>query len=391
MTRPGFIAVVQRELAWLRAQPWEQALLVWVPLVTMALMLGLFARGVPVGLPIALVDDDHSALSRDLARRIAATRSVAISIQPESLAAAWPLVREREVYGVVHIPRHWERDRDRGLALPIVFYDNTLYYLVAGLIGGSVQSAVTSMDQERAVASEARFGGGFEAAAGRIGVISADLRTLYNPSLSYEAYLAGMMLPAILHLFAVIAAVATLGREFRRRTVGDWLACSGGHLPTALAGKLAPTLTVYLLLSLLLLLTLAGWRGWSVAGSFVLWYASIALLMLASMTVALLFVGATGNLRAALSVTGICIAAALAYSGFSFPLVAMDAPARFWSSLLPFTHYLPLQQGQWQSGASVSAWAHAMAILALFVVIPLALGGPLLARHCRKPRKWGAL
>jgi ABC-2 type transport system permease protein len=389
--REGFRSVVRRELAWYGESRWNPALLIWIPALTLGLLLWLFSEGVPVELPVALVDEDRSASARELAMRIDATRGVAIVAQPPGLAKAWSLVRQREVYGVVHIPRHWERDGARGDAPPVVFYNNTQYYLIAGLVGGSVQGAVRSVSAEGSVAREARFGGGFEEAAERVATVSADLRTLYNPALSYEAYLAGMIMPAILHLFAVIAAVSALGREFRGRTVGNWIARAGGSLPVAVAGKLAPVLAAYLLLALGLLATLAGWRGWAVAGSFALWYAGIAMLMLASMAVAVLFVGATGNLRFALSLTGVCIATALAYSGFSFPRAAMDLPGRLWSALLPFTWYLPLQQGQWQSGADVAAWARSMGMLALFVAGPLALGWPLLARNARRPERWGGL
>ena len=111
----------------------------------------------------------------------------------------------------------------RNAPQPVVLYDNAQFSLVAGTIGGDVRAAVTSMAVERLVASEARFGGGFAQAAMRLNGVQADLRTLFNPSLSYEAYFAGMLLPVALHLFCVIAAVSALGREFRDRSVDAWL------------------------------------------------------------------------------------------------------------------------------------------------------------------------
>ena len=389
MATAGLRAVLARELRHFRQQPWDLALLVWFPAASLVLLLWMFSAGIPTGLPIAVVDEDHSSGSRELIRRMAATRGLALTAQPPSLEAAQPLVRGGAVYGVVHIPAHWERDRLRNVPQPVVLYGNAQISLVAGIIGGDVRAAVTSTVIDRAVASEARFGGGFAQAAGRLGGVQADLRTLFNPSLSYEAYFAGMLMPVVLHLFCVIAAVSALGREFRDRSVHDWLHSAGGSLPRALLGKLAPVGAVYMLFALAIVALFAGWRGWAPAGSLVLWIVAIAVLMIVSLAVAVLLVGLTMNMRTALSATGIYVATGLAFSGFSYPRVAMGEAAQWWGGLLPYTHYLPVQQGQWLGGADASAWGQGMAPLLLFVAVPLLIGLPLLGRAVRQPARWG--
>jgi ABC-2 type transport system permease protein len=317
-------------------------------------------------------------------------RGLAVTAQPPSLEAARSAVRSGAVYGIVHIPADWDRDRLRNVSPPVVLYDNAQFSLVAGTLGGDVRASVASMAFERLVASEARFGGGFAQAAMRLNGVQADLRTLFNPSLSYEAYFAGMLLPVALHLFCVIAAVSALGREFRDRSVDAWLASAGGSLPRALIGKLAPLGLVYLLLSVGLVVTFAGWRGWPPAGSLVLWVVAIAVLMIVSVTIAIMLVGLTLNLRRALSLTGFYVATGLAFSGFSYPRAAMGEVAQWWGGLLPYTHYLPVQQGQWLGGASAGTWAHGMVPLLAFMAVPLLVGLPLLARAVRQPARWGA-
>lgn len=390
MATTGLRAVLERELQYLGGQPWDRALLLWFPVASLALLLWMFSSGIPTGLPIAVVDQDHSSGSRELSRRLAAMRGLAVTAQPPSLEAARSLVRSGAVYGIVHIPANWQRDQLRHAPQPVVLYDNAQFSLVAGTIGSDVRAAVTSMTVERLLASEARFGGGFAQAAMRLNGVQADLRTLFNPSLSYEAYFAGMLLPVALHLFCVIAGVSALGREFRDRTVDAWLASAGGSLPRALIGKLAPVGLVYLLLSVGLVVTFAGWRGWPPAGSLVLWMVAIAALMIVSVAIAIMLVGLTLNLRRALSLTGFYVATGLAFSGFSYPRAAMGEVAQWWGGLLPYTHYLPVQQGQWLGGASPGSWTQGMAPLLVFIVVPLLIGIPLLGRAARQPARWGA-
>jgi len=390
MATTGLRAVVARELQHLGGQPWDLALLAWFPMATLVLLLWMFSVGVPTGLPIAVVDQDHSSGSRELIRRMASMRGLAVTAQPPSLEAARSAVRSGAVYGIVHIPAHWERDRLRNAPQPVVLYDNAQFSLVAGIIGGDVRAAVTSVAVEHLIASEARFGGGLAQAAMRLNGVQADLRTLFNPSLSYEAYFAGMLLPVALHLFCVIAAVSALGREFRDRTADAWLQSAGGSLWRALIGKLAPLGLVYLLLSVGLVVTFAGWRGWPPAGSLLLWLVAITVLMIVSIAIAIMLVGLTINLRRALSLTGFYVATGLAFSGFSYPRAAMGEAAQWWGGLLPYTHYLPVQQGQWLGGASAGAWAHGMVPLLAFIAVPLLVGLPLLGRAVRQPARWGA-
>jgi ABC-2 type transport system permease protein len=120
-----------------------------------------------------------------------------------------------------------------------------------------------------------------------------------------------------------------------------------------------------------------------------LWIVAIAALMLASVAIAVALIGITVNLRLALSATGLYVATGLAFSGFSFPRAAMGPAAQWWGGLLPYTYYLPVQQGQWLGGAAPDAWAQGMAPLLLFIAIPLLVGLPLLHRAVQMPHRWG--
>jgi ABC-2 type transport system permease protein len=81
-----FIAGVRgacaREIAYLRTHPWDLAMISWFPAMAMALAWSIFAQGVNIKLPLAFVDEDHSPVSRLLARALAATRSTNIAARP---------------------------------------------------------------------------------------------------------------------------------------------------------------------------------------------------------------------------------------------------------------------------------------------------------------------
>lgn len=385
----GLLAAARREFLFLRDSPLDQLLWVWSPLLAVCLILWLFSAGVPAGLRIGVVDQDHSASSRELIRRLNATRSLNVSLQATSLEDVWSPVRSAQVYAVVQIPAGWELERLRGSQKPVVLYNNTQFYLIAGLVSAGVREAVTSLAGEQAVLREARFGGGLGAAQERIGAVRADLRTLFNPQISYELYLGGMLTPLLLHIYVVVMTISALGREFRSRTVDAWLACAGGRMTVAVLGKCLPALGLYCLLGFGLVEILVSYGGGLSTERLLLWMGAMAMMFFVSITLGVFLFSLTGDLRIALSSAGVFVATAPAYSGFTFPLDSMGGFGHFWGHLLPITYYLQLQQGQWMSGASLNAWSMGMLKLMAFACFYIFVAIPMLRRQLRRPERWG--
>jgi ABC-2 type transport system permease protein len=386
----GVRGACAREIAYLRAHPWDLALISWFPALVMALTWAIFAQGVNVKLPLALVDEDHSPGSRSLALAIDAARSTAIVARPASLEEAWPLVRELKAYAVLHVPADWERRSRRGDRLPVVLYTNQQFRSASSSISGDVVGALSSVAESRAVVTLAGLGGGFAGAERRARAIRVELRSLYGPQLSSEPALLGAFLPAILHLFVLGGAAYAIGRELRDRTAGEWLASARGNMTAALVGKLLPLLFCFAALALGSIGWLAGYRGWAASGSVLAWSFAMLTLVIACCAIPALLLGLTGGLRAVLSAMGLVNATAVSYTGFTYPFYSMAAAAKVWSSILPFTYFYEIQQQQWNSGAPLAASAAPFAVLwGVFIVVPLAIGVPLLAKRCRNPQSWG--
>jgi hypothetical protein len=106
----------------------------------------------------------------------------------------------------------------------------------------------------------------------------------------------------MLHLFVLGGAAFAIGREFRDRTAGAWIDVAHGNIVAALLGKLLPMLGCFILLGLGTIAWLAGYRGWAVNGSIVVWGAGLTSLILACCAIPALLVGLTGTLRMALGI-----------------------------------------------------------------------------------------
>ena len=378
-----------REWALLRGSVVEQLLWLWSPLATVLILFGIFSAGLPEKLPITVLDQDHSYSSRELIRRLDATRTLSVVTPAGDLAKALSSVRSGQAYAAIQIPAGWEVERLRGGQKPMVLYNNTQYYLAAGLISTAARDAVSSLLGEQAVVREARFGGGLSAAAARTGAVRADLRSLFNPQISYELYLSGLLLPILLHIYLVIMVVSAIGREFRQRSVDAWLASASGRLLPALLGKCLPAFGIYFGLGAGLQAILCGLTGGWCAGSYALWFVAMTFFLLVTITLGAFLIALAGNFRIGLSLVGLWVASAPAFSGFAFPMASMTTGARFWGSLLPVATYLPLQQGQWLTGTSFQVWCQQMLTLLAFVGVLAPLTFLLLRWRIARPASWG--
>jgi len=386
----GVRGACRRELAYLRRHPWDLALITWFPVLVMAIAWGIFAHGVNVKLPLALVDEDHSPQSRQLAIALEATRSTAVAARPSALEGAWPLVRSREVYAVVHVPIDWARRAQRGDPLPVMVYTNEQYHAAGSSVTNDVVGAITSVAGERGRMALAALGAGFAGAERRAGSVRVELRTLYGPQFSFERALAGSFLPAMLHLFVLSGAAFAIGREFRDRRAGEWLASAHGNIVAALVGKLTPLLLSFALVATGVIAWLAGYRGWTANGSMLVWALGFLSLIFACCAIPALIVGLTGTLRVALALVAVTNVTAISFTGFTYPLYSMTTVAKVWSAIVPFHYFYAIQQQQWNIGAPFAVSLPALGTLwGVYIAMPLALALPMLAKRCRDPRGWG--
>src|SRR4030095_4931163 len=307
---------------------------------------------------------------------------VDIALRPNTLEEAWPAIRERRAYAVLHVPRDWERRSQRGDPLPVVIYTNEQYHAAASSINNDVIGAIASVGGGKALAAFAALGGRVAGGELRAGAVRIELRTLYGPQLSFERALAGSFLPTILHLLVLGGAAYAIGRDFRGCTAGESLASTRGSIVAAMIGKLLPLLACAAVLAAGVVAWLAGYRGWAANGSVLVWYVGLLTLIVACCAIPALIVGLTGTLRVALALTAVANVTAISFTGFTYPLFSMTTGAKVWSAIVPFHYFYQIQQQQWYIGAPLSASAPSFAVLiGVYIAIPLAIALPLLAKR----------
>jgi len=371
-------------------------MITWVPTLAVMLLLWTFSAGLPHRLPIAVWDQDHSSLSRQLTRMLEATPGLAVQSQVLNASEAQWALQSVSAYAVVQIPPGFSRNVKRGQATDVALLHNAQLATHSSLIQRDVRQVVGTLSAGVEMSSLAKRGTPRQALKIRMEPVRTNLVSLFNISTNYEQFLAAALIPALLHILAMTAGAWSVGRELRDHTLGEWARQAAGGSPAgwtamlgALAGKLALPWASLTLCGLLALMWLTLGRGWPVAGSLGWLGLGLAALVAVSLAAGAFMAALTLSLRTALSGAGLLSAPAFAFSGVGFPLLAMPASARGWALVMPYTHYARLQIEQLQMG---SPPAHSLPVvggLLATTLILMLLAAAGLCRGLNLPEKWG--
>lgn len=384
------MAAVRREVGRIARMRMYRMLLFYLPLVAFAFFALFFSKGVARNIPIAVVDDDRTALSRKIVEMIDATPTAYVSYVAPSMFEAERLMREGEIMAVVLIPSDFEKDLLGGVPTQVEAYITGTNITVNGLLSKDIQTVATTFSAGVQLQSLIARGMSEEQAMAQIMPVRFNRHVLFNPYINYGYYLAPSFMPMMLLIFAVMATVFAVGTELKYGTAREWLRTAGNSMPAALAGKLLPVTAMLLLQAFVMLFILIGIVGVPLNGSFLLMAVGTCCFLLGYQAIAILIVALMANLRLSLSLSGGYSVLAFTFSGLTFPIMAMWAPMRWMSYCFPFTYYTDLFIDQMMRGAPAVYSLPDLGYMLLFVLLPL-LVLPRLRKVCTEPKYWGRM
>lgn len=381
--------VMVREVERLPRFPVLWALLGPIPLAAGLLLTGVFQAEVARRLPVGILDFDGTQTARLAARWVDAARSVDVVTRVQDLGEAQALLVQRRVYAVVVVPRHFERDLLRGRSPQVTLLYNEQYLTAGNLISADVGRAVNA--GSGAVAFELQRGRGVTQAAAEAAAapVRVDSRLLFNPAINYARGVGLVLVVGLMQIVAGLSAIYVVGRELRDSTAGEWLAAAGGSPLVAWIGKLSPYLIYDLMLMLVLIGGFVAWFHIPVLGNLGLLALGALTFSLASKAIAALFTVWLANLRKALGVGSLFFGTAVAFSGVTFPVIAMSTFAQVWSGFVPLTRFMLLLRDQIMVGAPLRISAAPILALAGTALIAGLLALPRMGRVLRDSRLWG--
>ena len=411
----------RREWDFLVQNRWDFSLMFWMPIVLIFLVWWIFSKGMAVGIPIAVIDNDHSAQSATIIRYIDATPEVAVVKSLHSAAAAQQAIETTDVMAVVEIPENFSTNLLAGKTSRLLLNVNAQYGTHSGMIQKAVQTAVSTFSAGAEMQRRVAIGEDVTLTKTSYAPIQSQSVALFNTANNYQQFLAVTVVPALLHILSMVIGASTVGRELVDKTLGEWYQSlkypkfasnhasnhafnrpfnhshpfTLGHekpklslIIAGLNGKLIWAMFAYTLwaaVALTLVMQIFPIRLASVA----ITYLIFLMFMMVSFWLGVIVTVGTFSYRQGLSFTGFISAPSFAFSGVTFPFLAMSPAAQRWANALPLTHYLNLQTAQLQMGAPPSFAYSSFIGFFIAVMITLLLAALLTKKALLKPEKWG--
>ena len=138
------LAVMRRETARLARQPMYVVLMVVLPVVSFSFFALLFGQGAIRNIPIAVLDQDNTTLSRKVIRMIDETPTALVACGIQDMAEGERLMREGKVVAVVLVPPFFEKSILSNTQTHLENYVSGTNITVNGLLSKDIQTAVTT-------------------------------------------------------------------------------------------------------------------------------------------------------------------------------------------------------------------------------------------------------
>ncbi|HEY6334912.1 MAG TPA: ABC transporter permease, partial [Alphaproteobacteria bacterium] len=214
-------------------------------------------------IPIAVVDQDLSELSRRIVQTVDADEAIKVALRAETLAEAQSALYARKVFGILAIPAGTEREVLKGNRARLPAYVDSAYFMVFNRTLQGILDSTNSVTDEL-VSHGARPDASLsKAALAQVEPVELLMAPLYNPTGGYASYVVPAAFVLILQQTLLMGAAMLGGVAFERG--GKRARGARGATATVLGQGLAH-FTLYLPALALYLIVLPRIYGFSTLG-----------------------------------------------------------------------------------------------------------------------------
>ncbi|MEG1695858.1 MAG: ABC transporter permease [Acinetobacter sp.] len=371
-------AVMLRELRYLKRHKADFFMAIIAPLLVILLFGNMFSSGKAEHLPIVVIDQDQSEMSRKVIHALSVNHTLNVKTITASQDEAEQLINKTEAWGFVLIPEGAEQRLVQAQDAQISIAYNQSFFSIGNTISSamliSTLNGMADYMGDRYFANVLPY----------LDVPTPHIKisTLYNPNMSYELFLEPFMVPAVLHLLLCCCVAFAIGQEFKRKTLTEWV--NSKQIISSLLGKILVYVFIFCAWTWCWMFWLAHIRGYFIAGSLSLILLAQFLLYFSYAVISSTVVLATKDLPKTFGFIALYGGSSPSFSGITLPLNNAPAFTQFWSMIIPYTPYAKLQTEQWVIGSDLLVSFIPLSILLVFSALYFGLSIRLLKKNVQE-------
>ena len=367
----GLIAVIWREMHRIVSRRIYVATMLLIPIFSYIFFTTMFSEGLPQKLPIAVIDNDNSAISRNYIRQLNSMQMVHVAKFLDNFNEAQHEMRKGSIYAFVIIPDNLQADLQSGRQPEVSFYYNNAFFIPGSLLMRDLTTMTMMTSASVGMTTGLAKGKTTEEILGQLRPIVLDAHLIGNPYTNYSVYLSNVLMPGILQLMIILITVFSIGIELKERTSREWLLTGNKNMITAVSGKLFPYTVVFTALVVFQNVILFRLLGFPLHSDLIMMIVASVLFVLASQAFGIFIIGVLPVLRNGLSFGAVVGILGISYSGFTFPVEQMPLAIQPSTQLFPMQHFFKIYQHSALIGSPLYYYWHAYLVLLLFTCLPL--------------------
>jgi ABC-2 type transport system permease protein len=207
-------------------------------------------------LPIAVVDNDLSDLSRRMVETLDASGALSVAVRARTLVEARAAIDRGEAFAAVEIPPDTERDVLKGITAHIPIYADATYLFIFRSTASGIATAIGTLTSELVSRGARSDGSLVKAKLASLSPADVLLQPIFNPVGGYASYIVPAAFLLILQQTLLIGAAMLTGSALAK----------GGGVFAGVLGRGIAHLTIYLPALALYLIVLPRIYGFSTLG-----------------------------------------------------------------------------------------------------------------------------
>jgi ABC-2 type transport system permease protein len=198
------------------------SILVGAPLLYSFLYPLPYKNEIATNIPVAVVDQDGSALSRRIVRYVAASPRLRLIATYPSAAEARQALVDGRILGALILPHDLERNVERRRQAHAIAFGNGAYFLVNKTVLAAFYASVQTVSAGIDVRYRLASGASAAQARAQRDPLAFDARPLFNPQEGYANYVVPAVAILIVHQTIVIGVGMFLGARRERRAASGY-------------------------------------------------------------------------------------------------------------------------------------------------------------------------
>ena len=335
------LKIIIREFLRLKKRPAAWVLFLVIPIGIFFYLGAIYEEGSIENVPIAILDLDHSDLSRKVINNVEASPKLEIIKflnSNDNLDNIF--INNPDIKGFYVIPKNFQKNIFSGEQEKLLVYTNSSNIIYAGLIYKEAATFINTMSAGINLNTFKLNGIPHEKAIKMVMPIKVISKPLYNSYYNYLYYLVPGLTTVLLQMIVFLLAARSINSEYSNNTYNELLTLSKGSIFKIIFGKLFAYTILGFIVAVFIFSVVHPLLGIPSSEGTLPFLWVVLVFVMANAMLGIMISTIFKNEAIAMDVSFVYNSPAFVFSGFTFPIMAMPAFSAWYAQLIPYTHFL---------------------------------------------------